>query len=71
MGNWGCFEFIVAFFALLIGLLPVLFGWEICKRLGLPRWLALLNIVSGLGTFLFLGILSWIEWPPPNDKRPL
>ena len=70
MGDFGCFELALILVGLLVGLLPFLFAWEICKRLGLSRWLILLNLLPG-GTVVFLGVLAWIEWPPPNDKRPL
>ena len=68
MGNMVTTEFVFVLLSLVVTILPVVFGWKICRRLKLPVGLAFLNLFTGLGTLVFLGILAyWLQPTTPFE----
>ena len=66
MGILGPSELIVILIALVI---PAALCWRVCSKAGFPGALGLFVLIPGLGFFIVLFVLAFIEWPIERELR--
>lgn len=62
-GLVGSYVACVAVVALVMVAFYIFLFWRILTKAGYSGWLALLNLVGGIGTLVLLGILAFGDWP--------
>ena len=66
--EWMVILFIAGFFALVLGLIPIILFWIIFRKAGLPEPLSLLVLVPGVGPLIPPLILAIAEWPALQEQ---
>lgn len=62
-GPFAIYELPILMVYLLISVLPLLFFWRIFGKAGLPRALALLLLLPGVGLLAACLVLAIADWP--------
>jgi hypothetical protein len=71
-GSLGVPELIIVMMMLLImGAIPVVLGWVVFSKTGMPGALSLIALIPGVGLLVVLCILAFAEWPIQRELRLL
>ncbi|HEX2888719.1 hypothetical protein [Vineibacter terrae] len=66
MAGFGALAFVIYLIGVAIVTVPF---WFILKRAGFSPYLALLNLILGLGTLIVMAILAFSKWPAGESGR--
>ncbi|WP_178133501.1 hypothetical protein [Vineibacter terrae] len=66
MAGFGALAFVIYLIGVAIVTVPF---WFILKRAGFSPYLALLNLILGLGTLIVMAILAFSRWPAGESGR--
>ncbi len=66
MAGFGALAFVIYLIGVAIVTVPF---WFILKRAGFSPYLALLNLILGLGTLIIMAILAFSRWPAGESGR--